>query len=64
MEKLSKYIGWLAAIVMLCGWIVSIMWIGRLVKENTEQIKKFNEFHESQLELNGKILMYFEMDSR
>ena len=63
MEKISKYIAWVAALIMFCGWLVTGMWLGRIVGDLSEQVKKLNGFYESQLELNGKVIMYIELDS-
>ena len=64
MNKLQKYAGWISTLIMICVWLVTVMWYGRLIKENTKQVKELNTFYKTQLELNGKIIMYIELDSK
>ena len=63
MNKLQKYAGWITTMIMICVWLVTIMWYGRKIDSNTEAINKMNEFWEEQLEFRGKVLMYMEMDN-
>ena len=46
---------------MACGWVVTVMWYGRKIEENTQSNTKFHEFMFEQVELNGKIIMYIEL---
>jgi len=57
MKELKEYIGYAAAVIMLCGWLGTVIYYGKIVK-------KLDAFYDLQLELNGKMIMYMEIDSK
>jgi len=61
-KKIEKYISLIASIILLCGWIVTVMWYGKKLDDIEQNQVKTNEFIEKQLEINGRTLMYIELD--
>ena len=64
MKKLKEYIGYGAAIIMLCGWLATIFTYGKRVDDNSEKLDEITQMLEQQLEFNGRVKMYIELDSR
>ena len=62
MKRLKEYIGYAIALFVLIGWGITI---GIAKAQFTSMQKNIEDLHDmslAQQELNGKILMYIEMD--
>ncbi len=62
-DRVLLWISIAANIVLICGWVVTVLWYGRMIDENTKSIDKNTEMLEknydlwlNQMEINGKVM--------
>ena len=48
--------------IMVAVWLVTIMWYGKKIDDNTEAVNDFKDFIIEQVHLNGGFIMYMKMD--
>ena len=63
MKKLERIISWGSTLIMLCTWIVSIMWFGKVLNEIRANQEDMKTFMTVQAKFNGRTEMYIELDS-
>lgn len=61
MKRFWDKIGHWVNLAAICGGIVAVMWLIRIVGENTEAVKEFQKFQKGQIELNGKYEVIMEI---
>jgi len=60
-KKTTSIISLITAVVAICGFIVSIMWYGRILDEMSEDVKELKQAQMEQIEINSRVLTIIEM---
>jgi len=68
-NKVLLWISIAANILLVCGWVVTVLWYGKIIEKNTETIDKNTtaieknyELWLDQMEINGKLLNHLDND--
>jgi hypothetical protein len=64
LKKLLQYKEWTLIILLVAGWVSTILYYGKNISDMQKSMDQMNTHWQEQLVLNGKILMYIEMDSK
>lgn len=62
-DKVLLWVSIGANIILVCGWVVTVLWYGRMIEEhtqaidkNTEKLEKNYEMWLDQMQINGQLM--------
>lgn len=64
LKKFLQYKEWALIILLAAGWVSTILYYGKNINDMQKSIEQMNKNWQEQLVLNGRILMYIEIDSK